>query len=255
MATDGPGRTLKTTRTSLRILELVAERGGVTLAELDGLRDESKSTLHAHLATLHRCRYLVREGDTYRVSRQPYLLGERAKGRDGLDAHARETVDRLADATDQEANFTVFEHGRLVMIYGALGRSPGPTKRIDFRREYYCHNTAAGKAILAELPEDRVDRIVEEWGLPEETDATITTRGALDEALAAAADRGYGVVDEEFATGLVAVGAAVHGPDGRIVGGLSVGGPKYRIDDRRLHGTIADRLREAVEEFEAELES
>jgi len=115
------------------------------------------------------------------------------------------------------------------------------------------HDTAAGKAILAELPDERVDAIVDEWGLPAETDATIDTREELDAALAETAERGYGVVVEEFAEGLVAVGAAVHAAD-EIIGGLSVGGPTYRIDRDRLHDDLAPALLAVVEEFEDDLE-
>jgi len=48
--------------------------------------------------------------------------------------------------------------------------------------------------------------ILDKWGLPRETDATITTRPALFEVLETTEARGYGVVDEEFTEGLIAAG-------------------------------------------------
>lgn len=248
------GRTLKTTRTSLRVLELVLEHGGLTLAELDGMIDKPKSSLHSHLTTLRDARYLVQEGDTFHVSFRLAMLGEQARHGTAVDAVGVDVVDDLAEATGEEANLTVLEHGRLLLVHGSTDPSSG-TKDVGFRTEYYLHNTAAGKAILAEMDGDRVERILDEWGMPRETEATITDRDRLFETLADTADRGYGVVDEEFGPGMVAVGAAVHDADGDILGGISVGGPKDSIDTSRLYRDIVDRLLEAVESFEAGLPS
>lgn len=107
--------------------------------------------------------------------------------------------------------------------------------------------------MLAEFDEDRVDQILDEWGLPRETESTITDRDRLFDNLDDITKRGYAIVDEEFAPGLVAVGVAVHDADETPVGGLSVGGPKYRIDMDRLHGTLAEQLLETIDSLEAML--
>ena len=79
--------------------------------------------------------------------------------------------------------------------------------------------------------------------MPRESEATIQSRTQLRESLDEVATRGYGVPDEESAPGLVAVGVSVRRSD-RIVGRLSVGGPKYRIDATRLHDELAAVLLE-----------
>ena len=159
----------------------------------------------------------------------------------------------MAEETGEEANFTVLEHGRLLLVHGASGRTGDNGPDGDFRTEYYMHNTAAGKAILAEMDRERIERILEEWGMPREAEATITDREQLFEELSAAAERGYSVVDEEFAPGLVAVGACVYRGE-RILGGVSVGGPKYRLDISRLHNEIADSLLDAVDRLQQQLD-
>ncbi|MFB6297980.1 MAG: IclR family transcriptional regulator [Salinirussus sp.] len=253
MLDDNTGRTLKTTRTSVRVLELVREHEGLTLSELDALVDKPKSSLHAHLKTLKKCRFLVEREGTYRVGLRPFVIGEDARQRRPAFDAAERMVDRLAGATGEEANFTAVEHGRLVMIHAALAQSAGGAVSLDFRKEFYMHNTAAGKAILSELSRSRVERVLDEWGLPAETDATISTREELFAALEETAERGYGLVLEEFAEGLVAVGTSIRGREGRIVGGLSVGGPTYRIDSDRLHEELAPELLSVAEAFESEL--
>ena len=246
------GRTLKTTGTSLRILELILEYDGLALAELDGMIDGPKSSIHSHLSTLHQCRYVVREGDTYVASFRLWSMGQRAKHRYPVKV-AEEVVDDLAATTGEEANFTALEHGRLLIVYGASEGAPLADNDVGVQDEHYLHNTAAGKAILAEMEREAVEAVIDRWGMPQETQATIRDRDQLLDSLAEISERGYGIVDEESAPGLVVVGAPVHDADDTIIGGLSVGGPKYRIDFAALHSEIANELLEAVEEFERAL--
>ncbi|EMA33487.1 IclR family transcriptional regulator [Haloarcula japonica] len=248
-------RTLKTTRTSLRILTLVLEHEGLTLAQLDEMIESPKSSILSHLNTLRDSRYLVKSDGTYRVSFRVALLGETVRSRYPSRERVRTVLEELAERTGEEANFTIFEHGRLLMFHGTSGNAATEEDEADYRSEYYLHNTAAGKAILSEIDSARVDRILEKWGLPRESEATITDREQLFNTLEETAERGYGIVDEEFAPGLVAVGAAVHRDDGTILGGLSVGGPKYRVDRTRIDQELGDQLLDAVQSLESSLQS
>ncbi|WP_424005245.1 IclR family transcriptional regulator (plasmid) [Haloarcula salina] len=255
MIEHSDGRTLKTTRTSLEILTLILEHDGLTLAQLDGMIESPKSSILSHLNTLCDCRYLVKSDGTYHVSFRVALLGETVRSRYPSRERVRTVLEELAETTGEEANFTIFEHGRLLLFHGTSGNAATEEDEADYRSEYYLHNTAAGKAILSELDPDRVERILDKWGLPRESEATITDRERLFETLEAAADRGYGVVDEEFAPGLVAVGATVHRDDGTVLGGLSVGGPKYRVDRTRIDQELGDQLLDAVGALESTLQS
>lgn len=252
MLEETKGRALKTTRTSLQVLELVVEHDGLTLAELNREVDKPKSSLYNHLNTLLECRYLVKNGQTYHASFKLTDLGERARRRE-LEALAIETVDSLSEEVGEEANFTVFEHGRLLLLHGSSNQLSEHEGNTTFRTEYYLHNTAAGKVILAQLDRERVERILDEWGMPRELESTITDRERLYAHLDEIGDSEYAISDEEFAPGLVSIGAPVRA-NGDIVGGLSVGGPKYRVDMSRLHDEIATQLLDAVATMERRLD-
>jgi DNA-binding IclR family transcriptional regulator len=244
------GRRLKTTQASLEILRLILEHDGLTLAELDELVDDSKSSIYSHLNTLQDSRYLVKEDGRYHVSFRVALLGERAKLRYPTGGDVEEVVDRLARTTGLEANFTIFEHGRLLACYGTSGDEGSDEIDVRYRSEYHLHNTAAGKAILAALDREEVEAILDHWGLPRESEKTITERDRMFEALAEIGSQRYAIVDEEFAPDLVAIGAPVR-DDAGIVGGLSVGGPKYQVGVDRLEREFADELLRAVDEIES----
>lgn len=253
MIHDVTGRRLKTTETSLEILRLILEYDGLTLSEVNEMVDSSKSSVCSHLNTLLESRYLVKENGTYHVSFRVALLGERAKHRYPTGEDIADAIDQLSRATEQEANFTVFEHGRLLTCYGTSADQETTESNARYRSEYHLHNTAAGKAILAELDREDVEAILDHWGLPRESEETITDRTRLFDVLEEFESRGYAVVDEEFAPGLVAIGAPVHGADGEVVGGVSVGGPKYQISLARLEREFSDHLLAAAEQIESAL--
>jgi DNA-binding IclR family transcriptional regulator len=104
------------------------------------------------------------------------------------------------------------------------------------------HNTAVGKAILAFLPEVRVDEILDRHGLPQQTDRTITTREDLEERLERVRENGYALDREERLTGLTCVAAPIRSDDGGVVGSISVSGPASRLDDDQLTGDLAERV-------------
>ena len=103
---------------------------------------------------------------------------------------------------------------------------------VGSRAPAYC--TAVGKAMLAELSEAEVGKIVRRWGLKPVTANTITTAGALKTELEAVRTRGYAIDDEEKEQGLRCVSAAVRGHSGRLFAAMSVSGPAFRMTKERI---------------------
>jgi DNA-binding IclR family transcriptional regulator len=101
------------------------------------------------------------------------------------------------------------------------------TSRIGKR--LHLHYTSTGKAILAYLPQERVEEIVATWGLPERTENTVTDYESLEEELAEVRERGYAFDRGEQINGARCVGAPVRDPSGTIVGAISVSGPANRL--------------------------
>ncbi len=136
----------------------------------------------------------------------------------------------IATETEERAVFLVEEHGQAVYVHRACGKhairtNPGPGKRIPI------HATAAGKAILAFLPRERAQEIVDRRGLPARTENTITDRDELFEELELIRDRGYAINQEENVRGVRAVGVPVR-PYDRIAGAISISGPVQRMKEK-----------------------
>lgn len=239
---------LKTTEISLRLIEQLAERNGATLGELATESDLAKSTVHSHLQTLAQYGYVIRENNSYRIGLKFYHLGDYARKQNRVYDIAKRIVTELADETELETDFTVEENGRTVSLYDVTNYSDTPSFLVDGRL-FHMHSTASGKAILAEYPDSRIDEILDQWGLPAETDRTITDRDDLFADLERVRERGYALNDEEAIEGLWAVSKAVKDPIGRVCGSLNVCGPTYIHTDEREQ-SIVTILEDKVAEFE-----
>lgn len=98
----------------------------------------------------------------------------------------------------------------------------------------FLHNTALGKAILAHLPRERVDRIIDEHGLPKTTEQTITDRDELYLRLGEIRDRGFAFDDEERLEGLRCIAVPILDQDNNVKGAISVAGPSSRLQGEQF---------------------
>jgi len=92
------------------------------------------------------------------------------------------------------------------------------------------HALAGGKALLAALADDELDRYFAESERPRFTPSTITSEKALRRDLAEVRRTGFAQTDEEFSLGIRGV-ARVVTVGGEPVGSLSVGIPTARFDE------------------------
>lgn len=251
--TEEPPRTLDTTDTSIDVLETIRDLDGATLVGLQRRLDLPKSTLYYHVKTLEHRGYVVREGDEYHLGMKFLLHGQYLKTRKREFELAHGATQRLADRLDEDADFSVEEHGRLMVVHHVVGESVKHGFGFQLARPINLPATAAGRAILAEYPRSKVEDIVSRRGFGG-LDGAPSDMEALFERLEAVRTTGYAVNDEEWVEGLCAVSASVTEPDGSVLGALSVIVPSFRFDDEHLDD-LTTPLRSEVSDLEERLES
>jgi DNA-binding IclR family transcriptional regulator len=223
-------RTVKAGDNMLAVINALQRHDGARVTELAEDLGLAASTVHSHLATLESNRYVVREGDFYHLSLRFLHVGKYVSSRKPVYTESERIVSKLAERTDERAFFIVEEHGRGIVLHKSTGKNAVDVP--PYIGQYvYLHNTSVGKAILADLPRSRVEDIFEQWGLPQETERTITERERLLGELDGIAEKGYAMTMGERISDLKSIACSVSDREGRVVGGLSVSGPQQRLDD------------------------
>lgn len=254
MATKGnQGRKVKTTGTVFGIVEALRTLDGARIHDVAEYLDLADSTVHSHLTTLESEEFVVKEDDgTYRLGLKFLDLGTFAKG-----AHAEisevvsPVLGQLANSTGEVVWYIVEEHGKGVYVDVAMGENAVPARcRIGTRR--YLHTISAGKAMLANLPTERVDEILDRHGLEQVTDSTITDPDRLQEELESVRERGYAYNDEESIHRLRSVGAPIV-VDSEVLGAISVSGPKDRMRGSWFREEVPSEILAGVNEIELKL--
>ena len=240
--------THRTTTNAIEILDYVRRANGAGLSDVMTEFDMSRSTAYTHLNTLKREGLLVSRDGRYRIGLRFREFSVSARTLRPSFQIVHKKMRELADETDNEIEFLVEETGRVNLVYHSESVSHD-------RVRLYLHNTAAGKAILAELPDERVREIIDRWGLPAQTPNTITDEDELFDQLAAIGDRGYAYNDRECFEGYHGIGAAIEGINGEVLGAMTIGGPVYRVEEETLNNELADLLTESVRSLEETMES
>ena len=240
---------VKSVKKTFEIVRTIQELNGASLTELSREMGIPQSTAHNYLKSLEKSHYLVNEDGTYHVGIRFLEHGAYARDRRNIYDTARPEVNKLATETGELANLLVEEHGRGSYLLRARGVDAVQVEAHVGTR-VYLHSTALGKAILAHMPEDRREEILDRHGLPERTARTTTDRDQLREDLAEIRDRGYAYDDEERLEGLRCVAAAVQSNSGRVLGAVSVSGPTNRLRGERFRQELPSKLLEVVNVIE-----
>lgn len=219
--------TLNTVKTACDVIDALQRLGGAGVTEVAAEVGCSKSTAHRQLATLYEKEYVVKDDGVYRLNLKYLDLAKHVENQIENYDVIRAEVDNLARETGEVAQFATEEHGRAVYIYKAKGED-GVETSSDVGTRAYLHSISLGNAMLAYMPRDRIEAIIDRHGLERKTRNTITTREELFEELERTREQGFALDDEENVMGLRCVAAPVL-EDDTILGAVSVSGPSRRV--------------------------
>lgn len=96
------------------------------------------------------------------------------------------------------------------------------------------HATSTGKAILAFLPESRVDEILSYQDLTKYTSNTITSLRSFKNELEQVKARGYATAFDENAHGLTTIGAPVRNSDGDVTSAMTIMIPSMKMSKAKF---------------------
>jgi DNA-binding IclR family transcriptional regulator len=238
---------------SFRILDAIADANeALSPAQLAASLRLHKSTVHRLLVVLEHYR-LIRRGPegAYRLGTRLIELGDRAVARLNLSERAAPFLRDLARQTGEGAHVTILSGPEMLSIAHVEGRwSLQSLTRTGMRTQIHC--TAAGKAVLAFLPEEACDDVIAGLPLKRHTRRTIVKPAALKLELMRVRNDGFAVDDEEFEEGLRCVGAPIFDHRGHVIASLSTAAPVFRFRKQRLMN-VARTVMEAARGLSAEL--
>ena len=219
---------IQAVQTSFEIIDLILELNDARLVDLENRLDKPKSTIFDYLLTLEHLGYITKRNGSYQVSLQFLDIGTQVREQMSIVEAAKPQLRKLAHESGENASLMIEEDGTGIIVDTAesddstqIGVRPG--KRLSL------HTSAAGKAILANLPDDRVDAIIGSHGLIARNENTITDPVLLRDELERIREQKYATNQAERRRGTYGVAAPIRCEDG-VVGAVTIYGPAHDIE-------------------------
>jgi DNA-binding IclR family transcriptional regulator len=201
----------------------------LTLADVSRRCELSEPTTLRYLASL--CVHGLVErtpSGRYRLGWELFRLGQQAlAGRVPRDV-VIPVMEKLREQFNETVNLALREGDSLLVVEVLQSkRTLKPLNEVGQRDPW--HASALGKAMLAYMSEADREALLDRSGMDRFTPRTIVDRPRLAEELTATLEQGYAVDHQEIEDDLTCVAAAVLGPAGTPLFGISVSFPTHRV--------------------------
>lgn len=258
MSPNNNGRQIQSVSRTCDIIRYLYRNGEATVAELTTGIDLTPGTIHTHLTTLCHHDLVEKNGDRYRLGLSFVTFGDRVRNRMALYQAGRSETDALAEKTGEATHLIIESGGLEIILHEAFGKqATGQELYIKNRGRIHrhLHYSAAGKAILAFLPDERVESILDMYGLVERTANTITDRTELERELSETRRQGFATNDEEGVRGIRAVGVPIRDTNDTVIGSISLSAPASRLQNERFTQETPDIVKQSANVIEVDVQA
>jgi IclR family acetate operon transcriptional repressor len=214
-----------------RILLMLRTTAELQVGQVAADLGVARSTAHRLMTTLQSQGLLHKSGarQPYTAGRELIEIGSQVVGAIDLSDRARPLLEQLSRETGETSHLLVLHGAEVIFVDGVEGSNViRAATRIGAR--HAAHVSAAGKALLAELPNEEFMRRYPEEDLHGGTSKAIKSRTKLIDELVRSARRGYAVNRTESEPDVCAVATVIRDFGGAAIGAISVSGPSFRMD-------------------------
>ena len=218
----------------MNILELLSDNEGLSVTQVAKIMNINRASSHRFLATLRELGYADKDDNLrYSLTSKVIELGTKVLNRFEIRKIAHPFLQEVASKFNETINLGFF-NGKEVLTIDKIDSTE--ILRMDAgiggREPAYC--TSLGKAILAYLPDNKLEEYLKVIELKPYTPNTVTSKEKLKEELMHTQENGYAIDDEELSVGLRCVGAPLFDHSGQALYAISISGPSIRFGRKRL---------------------
>lgn len=233
---ESPEYTVPAVVKAFALLEALKKGGpDLSTAELSRTTGLNQSTVLKLMSTLVSVGAASRSEKTRRYSLGTALADYGRAALNQLDVRrlARPLLKELAEKSGETAVLGVVQGNKILL---ADKKEPLLEIRVSpfVGLQVSGSATAHGKALLAWSDPQKTEELIAGEGLVRHTKTSIVDRNALIDHLALTRTRGYATDRDEYQEGVSGVAAPVFNPSGVVVATLSIVGPSFRVDDKKL---------------------
>lgn len=221
---------------ALTILEVLSDHSeGLGVTDISDKVGLHKSTVYRLLSTLIYKGYVIQDSESnkYRISLKLFELGNKRIEDTNLLSASRPYTKELMEKVNEVVHLVIREGNEIIYVDKVeADNTIQMVSNIGKRSPVYC--TAVGKAILAQLPEEEVEKIWNTSKIERLTEHTIIKLEDMKRELKTVKEKGYAIDNEENEIGVRCIGAPIFNRFGEVEGAISISGPTLRVTEEKL---------------------
>lgn len=223
----------------LEILFILAENKSRGVTELANDLQVNKSTIFRLLETMEN-RDLVQQDEVtakYRLGMGLLQISEGLVKNLDIINISKPILKQLMDSTKESAHLCNFTNDKVYVVDQVKSNYPMKVSAtIGHEEPIYC--SSVGKCILAYLPEQKRNKILDEVQFIVYTEKTKTSKAALIQELEQIQKNGYALDDEELSVGVCCIAAPIYNHKGEVKNCIGISGPSARIRPENIESYI-----------------
>jgi IclR family transcriptional regulator, pca regulon regulatory protein len=222
------------------------ERPALTLSEVARLTDTTRATARRILLTLERLGHVRSDGRLFSLTPRVMTLGWAYLASLNLSELAQPLMEDLVERTKESCSIATLDPPDIVYVARV------PTRRImtialGVGARLPAHATSMGRVLLAGLPDDALERFLDETSLEQFTEQTITEPDELRDAVERVREQGWALVDQELETGLRSVAAPIRRASCGTIAAINVSAAVHRVSIEEFRMRILPALLETAD--------
>jgi IclR family pca regulon transcriptional regulator len=239
----------------LSLLSMLAESPHpLNLTELSKRLHLSTSTVQRLTYTLQCLGYVDRENETkkFRIGPKTITMSLRAMRNLNLRNVAFPLLEKTSKEIGETVNLAILDGVEIVYLERIKTQQIlNINLEIGSRLPAFC--TSMGKVMLAYLPEDRLEELLNRMKLSPLTPKTITRKEDIKKELKKVRMRGFATNNEELAAGLRSVAAPIRNVRGEVIAAVNIAVPSIRVSQKKLETTLAQKVMETAQQISSNL--
>jgi len=231
---------IKSVNNALDLLEqFSADSDELGVTELSKLLNLHKNKVFRLLATLETKGYIEQNlaTENYRLGVKSLELGQTFIKQLGLVPPVKPFLKEIVKECNEMAYLgTIRQNSVVCLDVEEANQAVKVTNHVGLRLPIYC--TAIGKAQIAYATEEELEKLGILDNMERFTPNTIVNKVEFIKHIKEVVRRGYALDNEEYNPGVRCVAVPIRDYTGRVVGGISVPGPSFRMTDEIVKGEI-----------------
>ena len=233
---------------ALQILEAFSfEKSTYTNSEISKKLDLNKSSVTRLLYSLEKARFIRRDKETgaYQLTHKAYQVGRVYIKRVDVHKVSMPILENLTAACQEVSHLGILDENQVLYLdWVESSQTVSLPSMSGMKLPAYC--TGNGKNFLAYMDEKTLSAYFESTRMIQHTANTITDPELLKEQLKQVRKQGYACDFEESHQDVISVSAPVFDEKGKMVAGISVAGPAFRMNNDILHKKIIPETKKAA---------